>query len=332
MEFNKMDMLALMPCPLKVPFDKKISIYLKEKKSQGIRLRCNVDANVNNHDALPNKEIFRNLMEKNSIEELPEIIFTTGLNSLFFSDFVNKFIGKNYFEDVLQDEYCKYSEYSYRDPKGEYTMFTMNPLVIVANLNTIGGLPEPEKWGDLLNEHFQNKIVIRGNKNMYCETVLLSLYKDYGIESMEKLSKNLKVGLHPAEMVKEIMSRKKDAASVYVMPYFFAKKINKKNAKIIWPEEGALANPVSMLVKKSASEDVKNLARFIVGKEMGQLFTDASFPVLNNEVDNKEFENKKFKWLGWEMIDNSKLGDTVKTMNRYFLDGGSIEEIERYGK
>jgi len=329
MTISQYDLLALMPCPIKVPFDKKIHDYLKAQQLQGIHLNCNITANVNNHEALPNKEIFNQLKKVKSLEDLPKIILTTGLNSLFYSDFTHRFIGKGYFEEVLGKDHTRYSKYAYRDPKKEYTLFTVNPLVMVINLKKYGDQPMPTRWDCLIDPKFSENIVIRGNDQMYCETVMLSLCKDYGIESMKQLKINLKSGLHPAQMVKEITQKREEAATIYVMPYFFALKLrHNTHFKVLWPEDGALANPISMLVRRDASEEVKALARYITGSEIGQVFSDAQLPVLHNQVDHSQYEGKALKWIGWETIENEAIGEMVAGLNNYFLRGGNLYDIK----
>jgi len=328
MNKNQYDLLALMPCPLKVPFDRKMTEYITKKKQEGVTFKCNIEANVNQQETLPNKKIFKYLREAKTIDDLPEIILTTGLNSLFFEEFKKRFMGKGYFEEVLEAHHNYYSEYAYRDPNKEYTMFTLNPLVMVVNLDKLGKREVPTSWEGLIHPVFEKDVVIRGNDTMYCETVVLSLYRELGASGMEQLSKNINQVLHPAEMVKQIMIKREEAAAIYVMPYFFALKLrNHPKVKIVWPDEGALVNPISMLVKKGAKEEVKAMARYIVGEEMGQIFSDAAFPVVNEKVQNTKCEGKKLKWIGWDFINKEQVGEIIRGLNNYFLKGGDLSDL-----
>ena len=114
----------------------------------------------------------------------------------------------------------------------------------------------------------ENKIILRGHKGMFCETVLLHIYKQMGLDGIKTLSKNVIDGLHPSQMAKLISGKKQNGAFIYVMPYFFAKTLlEKKNVQIVWPDEGALANPVSLLVKKDVNDEEFKLAELILGEE-----------------------------------------------------------------
>lgn len=327
MDFIGIDMLALMPCPLKVPFENKINQYLQEiKVNENIHLECSIEANVNNQYIYASSGIYENLINKDSVQELPDLIFSTGLNSLFHTEFTEKFINKGYFEEALTDAPFHFDDIGYRDPQKHYTMLAINPLLMVIDLEQQQNLPVPEVWADLIKPCYKDNIILRGHKGMYCETVLLNIFKEHGYEGIEALSHNVKDGLHPSQMAKLIASSRKEKAFIYVMPYFFARTLmNKQNIKLVWPEEGALANPVSLLIKKEAKPEVKRLANFIVGAEMGKVFANAGFPVVNQQVDN-QLPNTKLKWIGWDFIRIDALEDRMRRINAYFNTIGGLSD------
>lgn len=320
MDFKRCNMLALMPCPLKVPFEKVINEYLEQiKEEKNIILNCKIEANVNNQYAYSTSNIYEELVKKTSIDELPDIIFSTGLNTLFHREFVEKFVHLGYFKEIFKDKRYHFQELSYRDPLRYYTMFSVNPLVIVVDINKQDKLPLPKEWDDLTKECYENNIILRGHNGMFCETVLLNIFKQQGIEGIKLLSKNVKNGLHPSQMARLISLKKQEGVFIYVMPYFFARTIiDKKNVKIIWPDEGALANPVSILVKKDINSEVEKLAELIVGEEMGRVFSDAGFPVVNSNVENNIPKGKTLKWLGWNFIRENDLEERISFISQYF--------------
>ncbi|MEZ4485408.1 MAG: ABC transporter substrate-binding protein [Syntrophotaleaceae bacterium] len=93
-------------------------------------------------------------------------------------------------------------------------------------------------------------MTLRGNKDFFCHAVLLPLYREHGAEGLLKLARNVREGLHPAQMVKNIDSGQ--GGALYVMPEFFAHRVkHQERIRIVWPEDGALASPVTLMVKKS---------------------------------------------------------------------------------
>jgi ABC-type Fe3+ transport system substrate-binding protein len=320
MDFKQCNLLALVPCPLKVPFENMINKYLQDCNYENqAELKCIIQANANNQYVYSSSSIYNDLVKKTNKDDLPDVIFSTGLNNLFHTEFSEKFISKGYFTEALKEKEYHFDELGFRDPLKFYTMFSINPLVIVVDLNKKGQLTSPKEWKDLTKECYKNNIILRGHKGAFCETVLLNIFKEEGVQGIKKLSENVKEGLHPSQMAKLISLKKKEGVFIYVMPYFFARTIvDKENVQIIWPDEGALANPVSILVKKDIKEEVKNLAEFIVGSEMGKVFSQAAFPVADMDVENNILKDKKLKWVGWSFIREENLEERMEYINSFF--------------
>lgn len=316
LEFKDCNLLALMPCPLKVPFEKLIKDYREKKKKEGIGLKCNIVANANNH-----LSFYEQIDTFEDIDEIPDIVISPGLNNFFYHDFYRKYISKGYFRNPIEyDAIENFQEIGYPDSDKNYTMFTMNLLVLVVNIGRSKGTKIPVKFGDLLSEEYYKNICIRGRDEFICEAVLLNFYKEYGLEGIKLLSYNVREGLHPAEMVKKAISSNGQDEAIYVMPYFFARTImNRKNIEVIWPEDGALVNAVSMLIKKDINQNVKELAEYIAGQEVGRVFTNAAFPVSNPDVDINIFKTKKYKWLGWDFIKRNDLRNIMTEITDYYL-------------
>jgi len=110
--------------------------------------------------------------------------------------------------------------------------------------------------------------------------------------------------IHPEEMLLSIHSGNKINASIYVMPYSYAKNIqNNLNYEIVWPNDGAILIPIQMLVKRGASEKYKDLIRFLIGKEVGEMLEQHGLVAANAKVKN-EFPGTKLNWIGWNFIRN----------------------------
>lgn len=69
---------------------------------------------------------------------------------------------------------------------------------------------------------------------------------------------------------------------IHIMPYFFYKTMKEtKNIKVIWPEEGALSYPVSVLIKREKMEELQELTDYLLGPEIGRICSDAHFPAVH---------------------------------------------------
>lgn len=322
---KKLNLLALLPCPLKVPLEEEFKIFLKKLKiKKDIELNYLIEGNANNQ-----LSFYEKVKDFVDIENIPDIIITPGINSFFHKSFIDKFIDKEMFVDAANYNINNtLKECDIKDSKGNYTIISMNLLVMVVDLIQLGTLPVPKKWGDLLNSEYKNKVIIRGQKDFFCETTLLNIYKDYGYEGIKRLASSVKDGWHPAQMAKMAGSGLKGSPAISVMPYFYTKAIkNKDKVLVVWPEDGAIISPVSMLVKKSKLDKFKEIAEFFVGEKVGKICADAYFPSVHPKVDNKLPKDAKFKWVGWDYIKSNDIGAIIENLNKHFLKELRSDEI-----
>lgn len=314
--FSTLNLFALLPCPLKVPLEKEIKNCIRCSEAEYGALTYLLESHANNQLSFyPYVEQFEN------IDEIPDIVITPGINSFLHKRFIDKFIAPGFFIDVADyKSNDALRGLGIKDPGGNYTMLCMNTLVMVADLTRMGQMTLPEKWEDLLQPEYENKVVIRGQKGSFCETTLLTIYKAYGMAGIIQLAKAVKDGWHPSQMVKMAGSGNPQAPFISVMPYFFAKTIkNKENVKIIWPKEGAIVSPVTMLVKSSQALKLRELTAFLTGPEVGRICAGAFFPVVHPEVENKLPPEASFNWLGWDFIKSEDMGALKKDLDKNFL-------------
>ncbi|MHC1684539.1 MAG: ABC transporter substrate-binding protein [Clostridiaceae bacterium] len=319
-EDKSLNLLALLPCPLKVSIeDQLIKLIKKVKEENNLNLKYLIDSNSNK--SLSYNEYVK---EIDNINDLPDIIISSGINVFYFKNFADKFINKGLFIDVSDDNINKsLIDVGIKDPYGEYTIFSMNLLIMVADLTKIGDLPLPECWGDLLKPEYENKVVIRGHNNdNFCETTLLTVFKEHGYQGIKNLGKSVMAGWHPAQMVKVAGTGKSEAPVISVMPYFYAKTIkNLDKVKIIWPKDGAIVSPVTLLVKKDKYEKLKPIAQMFTGTKVGEICADAYFPSVNPEVNNKIPNDVAYNWIGWDYIKENNLEELISNLNKKFLEG-----------
>lgn len=310
-----LNLFALLPCPLKVPISEQFKKYLKQCKTES-EFHYIIDSNANNQLSYYNK-----VEDFQCIEQIPDIIISSGINNFYDNKFRSKFVEKGLFIDTSN---ClpnsNFIASKIKDPDRNYNIISMNILVIVVDLTLIGELTLPESFEDILKPEYKNKVAIRGNKDSFCETTLLTIYKEYGEDGIKKLGSSVMKGLHPSQMVRNIGMNKQNAPVISVMPYFYAKTIvNKDKVKIIWPREGAIISPVTMLVKKSKAKQLENIVDFFNGVEVGKICAGASFPSLNPEVDNKLPKEANFNWIGWDFIKENNIAILNKNLNNCFL-------------
>jgi ABC-type Fe3+ transport system substrate-binding protein len=305
---------AMLPCGLRNPFKEYFEAVINGNNEQFSDLNFLIEGNVN-HEL----SYYPLLDSITDINELPDIIIASDVNNFFHRPFINRFIDKGIFVAYTPYKFNNYLEKAgSSDPNNNFTMFTTNLLVMVIDTERLGNRPIPKTWNDILDSSFRNEIVMRGEDDFFCNAVMLPFYKDGGNTAIETLAMNIKSGLHPAEMVKLAGTQKAEAATIYIMPYFFAKRIQNKQVEIVWPEDGAIVSPVFMLVKKDKVEKHKFLLNFLFGKETGEMLTGRFFPAINPNVKNDNFP-EPVKWLGWDFLNSQDIGALKNDIRETFM-------------
>jgi len=315
---QNLNLLALLPCPLKIPLEQAFHGFLAAlpaKMRDGLTY-C-IEGNANSQlDYADYADHFE------SLADMPDIIITPGFNSFFHPYFVERFIKTGQFAGVnlfAGDRHL--AQMGVTDPEGHYSMLAMNLLVLVVDHTRLGTRSVPQNWSDLLKPEYAKSIAIRGNRDgTFCETLLLALFKDFGADGLASLGRNVAWGWHPSQMVKCAGSGREDTPAVSVMPLFFARNIkNRDKVSIVWPGDGALVSPVTMLVKADKREELRLLIDFLIGPEVAGICAGAAFPALHPEVDNGLPEQASFKWIGWEYIKSHDLKALIADTNAAFL-------------
>lgn len=306
---------AMLPCGLRNPFKEYFESIIQENPEDFDSLNYLIEGNVN-HEL----SYYPLLDTMENIDELPDIIMASDINNFYHKPFMEKFIEKGIFEAYAPFPPNNYLEKTgYADPRGHFTMFTANMLVMAIDKDILGDRKIPESWSDLLDDNFNDQIVMRGEDNFFCNAVMLPFYKDAGFDAIKKLANNIHSGLHPAEMVKLAGSGRKEARAVYIMPYFFSKRIKKKNVEIVWPTDGAIASPVFMLVKKGKAEEHKKLLDMLIGEQTGEMIKERFFPSTHPNITHDTFP-EAVKWLGWDFLYNHDIGKLKEKIRGVFME------------
>lgn len=309
---------GLLPCPVRIPilegFDSFCEKFNKENR---LKITYKLEA-----ASVGVKFLEEEIANVKSEEDLFDIFVSAGFETFFdkraisrFKDnglFINPYFGKKLNED--------FNDIDIEDPKGDYTIISVVPSVFMVNLQEIGGLKVPESWEDLLSEEYYQKVALPVGDFDLFNAILINIYKDFGMDGVEKMGKILLKSMHPAQMVKNAGKKVEDKPAVTIMPYFFTKMVRDiPTMKVLWPKDGAIISPIFMLVKRSKIDILKPVSDFLFSKEVGEILSHKGlFPSLHPEVKNILPDNTKFKWIGWDYIYSNDIGELIKNTNEVF--------------
>ena len=311
---SNLNLLALMPCSVKVPLEKLIHARVREigtanDLAPNIRITSNAVAQENVYAMLSGAE---------TLDELPDIMISPGISKFFYPDFVERFISRGCFKSSVVDATASaFQQLGITDPLGYYGILAFNPLVFLVDKTRDKDIPTPRRFEDLLDPVYTRRVAFRGHDGKsFCESILLTYYKCFGEESLITLGGSVKCRLHPSEMVKLAGSGKDEAPAVSLLPLAFAKFVKEnENVEIVWPEQGAIVNPLVMLTKAEVSDTVREISNMLAGEEIGEIFRSAGFYSVCSGAPDPLPHDKRYFWLGWDFLRSNDLSELVAQLN-----------------
>ncbi|XMB85547.1 ABC transporter substrate-binding protein [Mycoplasmatota bacterium WC44] len=315
-EEGKINVLGLLPCPVRMPLLEKFGEYEK--------------INDINHELKAASEGLDWLAESvkgaKDASELADVYISAGFDLFFEEELMKKYKVANVFEDFTGiEEYNTDFENDYmslKDPSNDYSMLAVVPAVFLVNTKELGDRPIPRTWSDLFNPIYEGSISLPVSDFDLFNAILIHLYKEFGSEACYKLGKSLVASMHPAQMVKSDKKGKRVKPAISIMPYFFTRMALPGSVmEAVWPEDGAIISPIFMLTKKEKKEEIEDIAKMFASKEIGEILSHKGlFPSIRKDVDNK-LEGKKFKWIGWDYINSNDIGSILKECMDLFEKG-----------
>ncbi|WP_022665918.1 ABC transporter substrate-binding protein [Desulfospira joergensenii] len=305
-------LLGLMPCGLKMPFSRAFADFMARVELDG-PIQFAVEGNLNQE-----LSYYSYVHTIEDPDELPDIIVSSDFNIFYGHRFNRQFVAPGHFTGYgCFQPGTRFVEAGIPDPKGEYSILCVNPLVMVVNLDQLGDRPLPRTWADCLDPIWKNSLTIRGGDQFFCHAVLLPIFQQFGPEGLRALAANLARGLHPSQMVAR-MDKNSDGA-VYVMPEFFAQRVrHQERIQIIWPEDGALASPVTLQVKPDRIPDLKPVLDYLTGPGLAATLAHARFPVPHAGIQ-ADVQTRPLRWLGWDYLRKNDLVELNQEIDEIFM-------------
>jgi len=320
---GKYDFMGHLPVPLKYTFKEGLErIQKKYFERTGKTLNCYFPMGGSGN------EPFKILGRAKSANDLPGIVLSSAFDGLFGKKFLEKFADSGEFRSCQKTPLPPiYADCGIKDPRNFFTVFSVAPIVILADIGKLKNLPRPRRWADLLNPIYRKKIIFGGWRkegqkkfSEFNNFLLLNLYKDYGAESLKSLAQNTRNLLHYVYMSR-IAGTAESEAAIYIMPWFLAGICPRRGkTEIIWPEDGALAFPTYLLIRNTESKRLGVLTRYLGGKKLGQYLNDNRYPSLNPDARSPYPPGAKLKWIGWDYVYSNNVLKLMETASKIFFN------------
>lgn len=313
-----------MPAPLKYTFKEGLEKVLEKHRIRtGRRLCCYFPMGGSGNAP------FGLIGKAEKISDVPDMVLSSAFDSLFEKYFFERYINKGYFQSCQKKPLPPiYAECGMEDPKKNFTIAAVVPIVMLVDRKKLGGLPAPKRWDDILDPVYRRKIIFGGWRKSgnipYSEfntLLLFDVYKNHGSEGLKCLARNTKDLIHYVQMSRIAGTDSGQGAAIYIMPWFLADICpRRESTAVIWPEDGALAFPIYFLAKKTELEKMKPLIDYVTGEKLGQYLADNCYPSLNPRVNYRFPSGAKLKWIGWNYIYSNNVPEEMRTAAGIFFN------------
>jgi len=306
-------MFLSLPCPLKAP----VGLAL-----ENLRERLGPDA--------PWPRIFLDSCGKHTLndlaagltrpEEAPDLVVSSGLNGFLSRSFRDRFATGDLFAPLSQAMHPSLAGAGLADPRGVCRIYAVNPLVMAVAPSRLGGLPVPRSFDDLLDPAYAGKIGLCGPPETAGDsTLLLNIRLGHGLAAVADLGRAMVCDTHPSQIFRPAPGS--NPPCIGVMPYFFAKAAPRRgDVEIVWPEGGALASPLFVMVKRTALPALAPLVEFFLGPEVAAIAAGATLPPTSPGADPALPGQAGVRFIGWGALEANDLGPLIAESGAAFAD------------
>ncbi|PJC86672.1 hypothetical protein CSW98_06675 [Vibrio sp. HA2012] len=140
----------------------------------------------------------------------------------------------------------------------------------------------PCSWNDLLDERFKGKIVTTDDSTSPA-VLLKHFFMQTKGERGKEFVESIDFSGVPIDVNRAVSDKIYD---IGILPLSFAMFSKNNEARVCWPEEGALYLTQVMLLKNGFSEDARKIAHYLTSDEAQKLFsTSAGFVPVRPDIE-----------------------------------------------
>lgn len=251
---------------------------------------------------------------------LPDVCTGFQINEMLTKIFLKSQFESGAFAPIIRPAIPSSFEYLQLDNAyPQACIFALNPFQFVIDTRSLGDIPKPTSWKDLLNPIYKGKICINGTKYGPDLHVLAWVHKKFGKKGVIAFRNNIADSMHASRMSREIGSSQ--GYPVCIMNRFFSLACNgRPNLELVWPEEGAVCQPIWVMARAETAKDYKPLYEMILGKEIGQIFADNGYISLAEDVIYKQDIKGKLDWFGWDYVLDKNFDENIEYLRETFCD------------
>jgi iron(III) transport system substrate-binding protein len=207
-----------------------------------------------------------------------------------------------------------------------WTACNIHVVVMMVNVNQLGGLSEPKTWKDLLDPRWKGKIIVSDpNSASTAYTILWGLGKSLGPDGLKTLAKNVVVSRNSSAVLKSVAQGEYAVGLTFESNAYAYVAGGQKEIKLVYPSDGTFVTEESVVLVKNApnATAARQLYDLLLAKETQIALLERAFrrpsrtdidvskyvelPDLKNikvfPIDDKEAQDKRADFLAqWQAL------------------------------
>ena len=218
-----------------------------------------------------------------------------------------------------------FSEAGLIDPKGWIGVFAVAPFVFLIDRARLGDLPVPRRWSDLADPIYAGQVVFGGWRRPgqsdyagYNAFFLQAMAMELGLGGVARILANVPSLVHSAQMPR-LAGTDASPGGIYVAPLSLADMCPRRHrTQLVWPEDGALAFPLWLTVKRSQRLTLAPLVDYFHGPDLARLLNANRYPALCPGQKPAMPAWAKLKWPGWDYLRHGDCAAELKAVRKLF--------------
>ncbi|AEF83352.1 ABC transporter substrate-binding protein [Leadbettera azotonutricia] len=316
-----LDFLGYVHCPIKDRFSKAWQDYEEQyNKSCGNENKAPIRGVVPMGGC--GVDVYYNISTVESKEKFPLAVSDSGYGEFFQGDLLKNPEKRTWFAGRPQAAPANslFRDLTLQDPRSLFHIFGALPYALLVNHQRLKGRPVPRCIRDLTKSEYAGSVGTGFKWEDISELLLMEIHKEQGEAGIRALARNIGfVGRAPEMAANAVGNR--DGCCVYFISWFFAHAVPKRDyLELIWPEDGAVLNPMYALFRKGDDEKQNACADFLFGKDLGRTMAEGWFAHVNPEVHHDLPEGAKLRWVGWDYLYEKDIAQRVNELETVFYD------------
>jgi ABC-type Fe3+ transport system substrate-binding protein len=317
---RKLDYLGYAPCPIRAEMQRRMHAYFRAHEPEFGPIDWFSPAGCFHGGG--GNDPYDTIWQDGHEGDMPGVISDGGSSDFLKKEGHDKWIATGVYGPVDKPDRpmrAEFAEAGIIDPLGAMHLYAAFPTVMLVDTEKLGDRPMPTGWSALVDPIYAGDVTLAGHGDgELSDNLLFNTWKHHGEEGLKAIAANVKQFWSPAQMVKAAGAGHADGTAIYTLNLFFALGRRRQDkVKLVWPEEGALFQPLMVLGKRNRRPVSQLAIDFLMSPEWGRYLDSVGFPAVYSYPGQQPLPGK-LSWVGWDFLRGNDLEKLRPELNAVF--------------